>query len=205
MDIDENVNLKVKIDNISMHPYVITCKYTGANGQEYQFKSKSLLYNPSALIKENRLKVYVDLEKPNQYYVDTSEILPDSAILHKFKFDRTSHGEQLRREGQYIEAVTCGVELVGRIKVNSIVKPVFLKITSAIAEEYEIPTDEKNRIFMGYVVLCRYDAPDGRIHIFASRGRWGEPKSEYRGQRVRVYYSGENFKNYHVALEELTV
>ena len=78
VDIDVNVYQKVQIDRISMNPYFIVCKYVEANGKEYLFKSKSLLYNPSALITEKQLKVYVDLKNPKKYYVDTSSILPDS-------------------------------------------------------------------------------------------------------------------------------
>ena len=62
VDIDVNVYQKVQIDRISMNPYFIVCKYVEANGKEYLFKSKSLLYNPSALITEKQLKVYVDLK-----------------------------------------------------------------------------------------------------------------------------------------------
>ena len=64
VDIDVNVYQKVQIDRISMNPYFIVCKYVEANGKEHLFKSKSLLYNPSALITEKQLKVYVDLKNP---------------------------------------------------------------------------------------------------------------------------------------------
>lgn len=47
VDIDVNVYQKVQIDRISMNPYFIVCKYVEANGKEYLFKSKSLLYNHS--------------------------------------------------------------------------------------------------------------------------------------------------------------
>ena len=203
VDIDVNVYQKVQIDRISMNPYFIVCKYVEANGKEYLFKSKSLLYNPSALIKEKQLKVYVDLKNPKKYYVDTSSILPDSAVLHKFKFDSRGKERALLKEGNYINAVTCGVELVGRIKVNSIVKPMFLKVTDSLSEQFKTPVDEKNRAFMGYTVLCRYDAPDGKIHIFASRGQWGEPQRDYQGENVRVYYSGKNYESYHVDLNSI--
>ena len=189
VDIDVNVYQKVQIDRISMNPYFIVCKYVEANGKEHLFKSKSLLYNPSALITEKQLKVYVDLKNPKKYYVDTSSILPDSAVLHKFKFDSRGKERALLKEENYVNAVTCGVELVGRIKVNSIVKPMFLKVTDSLSEQFKTPVDEKNRAFMGYTVLCRYDAPDGKIHIFASRGQWGEPQRDYQGENVRVYYS----------------
>ena len=203
VDIDVNVYQKVQIDRISMNPYFIVCKYVEANGKEYLFKSKSLLYNPSALITEKQLKVYVDLKNPKKYYVDTSSILPDSAVLHKFKFDSRGKERALLKEGNYINAVTCGVELVGRIKVNSIVKPMFLKVTDSLSEQFKTPVDEKNRAFMGYTVLCRYDAPDGKIHIFASRGQWGEPQRDYQGENVRVYYSGKNYEPYHVDLNSI--
>ena len=145
----------------------------------------------------------IDLKNPKKYYVDTSSILPDSAVLHKFKFDSRGKERALLKEGNYINAVTCGVELVGRIKVNSIVKPMFLKVTDSLSEQFKTPVDEKNRAFMGYTVLCRYDAPDGKIHIFASRGQWGEPQRDYQGENVRVYYSGKNYEPYHVDLNSI--
>jgi len=203
VDIDINVYQEVQIDRISMNPYYIVCKYIDETGKEYTFKSRSLLYNPSALLSTNQLKVYVDLKNPSKYYVDTNSILPDDAVLHKFKYDSVHRAETLIQGGQYIEATTCGVELVGRVKVNSMIKPMFLKVTENMANEYRIPVDEKNRTFMGYTVLCKYIAPDGKTHIFASRGIWGEPDREYKGEKVKVYYSGKNFDKYHVALEEM--
>lgn len=143
------------------------------------------------------------MKNPKKYYVDTSSILPDSAVLHKFKFDSRGKECALLKEGNYINAVTCGVELVGRIKVNSIVKPMFLKVTDSLSEQFKVPVDEKNRAFVGYTVLCRYDAPDGKIHIFASRGQWGEPQRDYQGENVRVYYSGKNYESYHVDLNSI--
>lgn len=122
-------------------------------------------------------------------------------LLQKGKY---VYAERLIKGGQYIEAVTCGVELIGRIKVNSVVKPMYLKLTRGIAEQFQIATDDKNRVFIGYVVLCRYQAPDGTIHIFASKGRLGEPDREYKGETVKVYYSGDGFKYYHVALPEMS-
>lgn len=203
VDIDVNVNQRIKIDRISMNPYYIICQYTGTDGRVYRFRSRSLLYNPSGLIDQNQLKVYVDLAKPNKYYVDTNSILPDNAILHKFRYDSDRNAGMLVQRGYYIEAQTCGVELIGRIKVNGITKPMFLKMSDGMGKQFQIPTDEKNRTYMGYSVLCRYDAPDGRVHIFASKGQWGEPDREFKGNKVRVYYSGANFAQYHVALDTL--
>lgn len=203
VDIDVKVNQRVKIDRISMHPYFVTCKYTGANGNTYIFKSRSLFYNPSGLIDQNQLKVYVDLAKPDKYYVDTNSILPDNAMLHKFQYDSDRNAGMLVQRGYYIEAQTCGVEFIGRIKVNGITKSMFLKVSEGMGKQIQIPTDEKNRTYMGYSVLCRYDAPDGRVHIFASKGQWGEPDRAFKGEKVRVYYSGRNFEHYHVALDTI--
>lgn len=178
VEVGVNMRQRLKIDQVFIHPYFIICKYTGQNGKTYRFKSRPLLYNPSGLISENRLKVYVNLEKPDSYYVDTSSILPDSAVLHKFKIDSPTGADRMIRGGQYIEAVTCGVETTG-------------------------VGDEKSSVFARYTVLCRYDAPDGRIHIFASAIQWGEPDRAYCGERVRVYYSGMSMENYHVALDTI--
>ena len=79
----------------------------------------------------------------------------------------------------------------------------FLKVTDSLSEQFKVPVDEKNRAFVGYTVLCRYDAPDGKIHIFASRGQWGEPQRDYQGENVRVYYSGKNYEPYHVDLNSI--
>ena len=98
---------------------------------------------------DNQLKVYVYFKNTNNYYFDTSYILPDSAVLHKFKFDSRGKERALLKEGNYINAVTCGVELVGRIKVNSIVKPMFLKVTDSLSEQFKTPVDEKKQSIYG--------------------------------------------------------
>lgn len=178
VEVGVNMRQRLKIDQVFIHPYFIICQYTGQNGKTYRFKSRPLLYNPSGLISENRLRVYVNLERPDSYYVDTSSILPDSAVLHKFKIDSPTGAERMIRGGQHIEAVTCGVETTGI-------------------------GDKKSSVFARYTVLCRYDAPDGRVHIFASAIQWGEPDRAYCGERVRVYYSGMSMENYHVALDTI--
>lgn len=205
VDIDELVNVEMHYDRQSIHPYVIICKYVDATGKEYQFKSKYLMYNPSALVDGKRLKVYVDLSKPRRYYVDTNSILPETAVLHKFKVDTKGNEKRLEEGGQYVWAETCGVELIGRIKVSGLMKPTFVKLSENVAEKLNIPVDEKNRAYFGYKVLCKFTAPDGVIHIFASREMWGEPENDYVGQRVKVYYGGADYKKYHVDLESLEI
>ena len=168
-----------------------TISWTIDEGGELTLNDENTTYNGT-----NEIVVsYDDSYKLTVSIVDIYE--------HKFKYDSVHRAETLIQGGQYIEATTCGVELVGRVKVNSMIKPMFLKVTENMANEYRIPVDEKNRTFMGYTVLCKYIAPDGKTHIFASRGIWGEPDREYKGEKVKVYYSGKNFDKYHVALEEM--
>ena len=202
VDIDVSPYQEIHVDRISMNPFFIRCRYTDNNGKTYDFKSGMLLYNPSGLLRSRQLKVYVDLSRPDNYYVDTNEILPEGAVLHKFKFDSENNAERLKAGGNYIQAVTCGVELAGRIKVNGMFKPGFLKLPQGM-ELPGLAADEKGRAFAGYTVLCRYDAPDGTVHIFASKGIWGEPDSPHVGEPVRVYYDGKGYRNYHVDMEPL--
>lgn len=201
VDIEQNVYLKYQVDQITLHPFVIYCRYTAQNGNTYDFKSRPLLYNPSALIKEQRLKVYVNLQNPRKYIVDTDAILPSDAVLHKFKV--MWNAQELKKRGQYVVAATCGVELIGQIIVKGCLKPMYVKLPDEAAKQFHIPRDDKNRVFMGYTVLCRYEAPDGITHIFASKGYWGEPQHSYLGENVKVYYEGDNYRRYYVALEEI--
>lgn len=171
------------------------------NGNTYDFKSRPLLYNPSALIKDQRLKVYVNLQNPRKYVVDTDAILPSNAVLHKFKV--MWNAQELKKRGKYVTAATCGVELIGQILVRGCLKPMYLKLSDEAAKQFNMSRDSKNRVFMGYTVLCRYEAPDGVTHIFASKGGWGKPERSYIGEQVKVYYEGDNYRRYYVALEEI--
>lgn len=199
-DIDVNPHQQVQVHRIAMHPFYILCSYVDGSGNQYRFKSGPLLYNPSALLKSDQLKVYVNLSRPGRYYVDTNEILPETAVLHKFKYDSMRQAQQLTSAGKYVTAVTCGVELAGRITVNGLAKPGFLKLPESIARQFGLSLDERGRAFWGYTVLCRYTAKDGTIHIFASRGIRGEPDRPYIGEPVKVYYEGNNYRKYHVEL-----
>lgn len=201
VDIDQNVNLKYQVDQITIHPFIIRCRYKDQSGNTYDFKSRPLLYNPSGLIKEQRLKVYVNLQNPRKYLVDTDAILPSNAVLHKFKV--MWNVQELEKKGQYVVATTCGVELIGQLIVKGCLKPMYLKLSDEAAKQFHMPRDSKNRAFMGYTVLCRYEAPDGVTHIFASKGYWGNPDSSHIGERVKVYYEGNNYQRYYVAMEEI--
>lgn len=205
VDIDVNLYQTVQMGNMKTHPYFIVCRYVDENGQEYTFKSRSLYYNPSGLLRSHQLKVYVDIANPRKYYVDTDAILPENAVLHKWKLDTKANGERLVEEGNYVNATTCGVEHQGRIRVSGVCLPQFVQMSETLATKLNMGVDEKNRAYLGYTVLCRYNAPDGTPHIFASEIIYGETESDYMDQPVKVYYSGKNYKNYHVDVRSLGI
>ncbi len=203
-DIDINIHRKVSVDRITMNPYFIWCSYTDGDGKVYKFKSKQLLYNPSGLLKSNKIKVYVDLAQPNKYLVDTNSILPEDAMLHKFKFDSKRNSRELTSGGKYILAETCGIEILGRIIVNGCFKPTALKLPKGLADKVHLGVDDRGRAYFGYSVLCKCVDSKGVIHIFASKGVWGEPDREYMGDIVKVYYKGNNYRYYHVDLTSIS-
>ncbi|MBR6536649.1 MAG: hypothetical protein IKT67_05565 [Lachnospiraceae bacterium] len=203
VDIDMNRYQTVQMGAREMYPYFIVCSYTDGSGQEYIFKSKNLYYNPSGLLRSNQLKVYVDLAKPRKYYVDTDAILPENAVLHKWKNDTKRNAERLIAEGNYVNATTCGVEHQGHIIISGACLTQFVKLSGKLAEKLNLGVDEKNRAYFGYTILCRYDAPNGTPHIFASKIIYGEAKSDFVDQPVRVYYRGKDFKDYHVDVRGL--
>jgi len=200
-EIEMDVRQEITVDQITMHPYFILCRYVDAHGREYHFKSRRLLYNPSGLLLSDQIKVYVDLNRPGRYYVDTNEILPETAVLHKFKRSSEKNAENLIAGGKYITAKMCGVELIGMIKLGGIVTQRFLKLSEKMVRQMGLQIDEKGRVYAGYTILCKYTAKDGTIHVFASKCIRGEPKRPYIGGEVSVYYDGEGYRNYHVAAE----
>ncbi len=204
VDIDVNVNQTVQMGTMKMHPYFIVCRYVDGNGKEYFFKSKSLYYNPSGLLKSAQLKVYVDLANPRKYFVDTDSILPGDAVLHKWTFT-TKGNEKLIETGNYVQATTCGIEHQGRIRISGMCLPHFVEMSEEFAAKLKMGVDEKNRAYVGYTILCRFDAPDGTPHIFASKMLFGEAESDYMDMPVKVYYSGNGYKNYHVDIRDLGI
>ena len=59
------------------HPYVVTCQYQDISGDVHMFKSRYLRFNPEPLLKDQMVRVYVDSEDYNYYYVDIDEVLPN--------------------------------------------------------------------------------------------------------------------------------
>lgn len=68
--INENCTINGK------HPYIIVCEWIHpSTGVTHKFKSKRFLNNPEKyLIGKTTMNVYVDMENPKMYYVDTEEI-----------------------------------------------------------------------------------------------------------------------------------
>ncbi len=204
VDIDENVNMSVQMGTKKMHPYFLYCQYVDGNGQPHLFKSGNLYYNPSGLLKSPQIKVYVDMANPKKYHVDTDSILPENAVLHKWEFSLNGNPKIMER-GNYVQAMTCGIEYQGRFRLNGVCASQFLKLPDALAEKLNTGLDDKNRSYLGYTILCRYDAPNGTPHIFASPMLFGEAKSDYIDMPVKVYVADDKYKNYHMDLRDLGI
>ncbi|MGN0377779.1 MAG: hypothetical protein ACI4ED_09095 [Suilimivivens sp.] len=59
------------------HPYIVRCRYQDIYGNVHIFKSRDLFFNPSELLKDQMVRVYVDGENYKHYYVDIDEVLPN--------------------------------------------------------------------------------------------------------------------------------
>ena len=59
------------------HPYIVRCRYQDMYGNVHIFKSRDLFFNPTDLLKDRMVKVYVDGENYKHYYVDIDEVLPN--------------------------------------------------------------------------------------------------------------------------------
>lgn len=68
-------NLNVRINN--RHPYIVKCCYQDGYGNLHIFKSRNLFFDPRTILKDNMVRVYVDGENYNHYYMDIDEALPN--------------------------------------------------------------------------------------------------------------------------------
>ena len=59
------------------HPYIVRCRYQDMYGNVHIFKSRDLFFDPTDLLKDRMVKVYVDGENYKHYYVDIDEVLPN--------------------------------------------------------------------------------------------------------------------------------
>lgn len=57
------------------HPYIIRCSYQDIDGTIHVFKSRSLYSYPGGIQEGQTVRVYVDRNNYNDYYVDVDEIL----------------------------------------------------------------------------------------------------------------------------------
>ncbi|ASK35373.1 hypothetical protein CEK62_13770 [Alcanivorax sp. N3-2A] len=61
------------------HPYRIVCQWSDpASGEPYRFTSEALWFDPSGMLGEAPLAVWIDPQEPRRYYVDLS-FLPAAA------------------------------------------------------------------------------------------------------------------------------
>ncbi len=203
-EVDINEHYIISRNNIDMYPFQIHCKFTGMDGTEYTFHSDKLLYNPAGLLRDNQIKVYVDLRNPKLYWVDITSVLPERVVLHKFKIGYGAH--RLKDSADYIMAKTCGVELQGyRLRTGA--GNTGAHIIEKGDEPFDMlhmPVDGKGRRYAGFWVLCQFETPDHVTHIFASRGRFGVPKKDFVGDDIKVYVRGQSFKEYFVDSDRIT-
>ena len=73
MEVSLNYNVTVN----RRHPYIVRCRYQDMYGNVHIFKSRDLFFNPTDLLKDRMVKVYVDGENYKHYYVDIDGVLPN--------------------------------------------------------------------------------------------------------------------------------
>lgn len=73
------MNYAVRVN--SRHPYIVVCRYQDMYGNIHLFKSRNLFFDPATILKDQMVRVYVDGEDFNHYYMDIDEILP-TVIQH---------------------------------------------------------------------------------------------------------------------------
>lgn len=59
-----------------MHPFIIKCIYQDMAGNIHVFKSRELFFDPRPLLKDQQVRVYVDADNFDHYYVDIDSVLP---------------------------------------------------------------------------------------------------------------------------------
>lgn len=59
------------------HPYVVICRYQDMYGSIHMFRSRNLYFDPSPLLRNQMVRVYVQGEDFKHYYVDIDEVLPE--------------------------------------------------------------------------------------------------------------------------------
>lgn len=73
VEITPNYNIRVN----NHHPYVAKVRYVDAAGVIHIFTSGNLYRYPDFSVMHRQVKVYVEDDRYQAYYVDMDEILPD--------------------------------------------------------------------------------------------------------------------------------
>ena len=73
--VEVSLNYNVTVNR--RHPYIVRCRYQDMYGNVNIFKSRDLFFDPTDLLKDQMVKVYVDGENYKHYYVDIDEVLPN--------------------------------------------------------------------------------------------------------------------------------
>ena len=70
IDVERNFMIRVN----RFYPYRLVCKYE-LDGQTYLCRSENIWYNPSTLLRDRWVTIYLDPKNSRKYYVDLSEVL----------------------------------------------------------------------------------------------------------------------------------
>ncbi len=72
---DIGINYFLTVIKNCPHPYIVTCRYRDAQGEEHLFKSRNLYFDPRPFLQERTVKVYVKSMDFKYYYVDIDEVI----------------------------------------------------------------------------------------------------------------------------------
>lgn len=182
-----------------IRPYYIDCLATNPiTGEQKIYRSDALFYNPSGLLRVEELPVYFD-STGKKSHVDTSPIIPEDAILHKFR--TAFFNRKLMKTGRRLTTQIIGVELAGAVAIADGGVPVKLP---KILEGFDLPVDEYGYVHLGYDILSSYTDETGQVHIFGSKEFWGRPKRDYTGEQIDVYVD-KTYQKYYADYESLGV
>ena len=70
------VSVDPNISSNYQHPYILECQYQSPEGRVYFFRSGPIWYDPTNLLTDTCVPVYVERGNFESYYVDASQVLP---------------------------------------------------------------------------------------------------------------------------------
>ncbi len=74
------VSVDRKISSNYQHPYILECQYQSPEGRVYFFHSGPIWYDPTNLLTDTHVPVYVERDNFKSYYVDASQVLPKGRV-----------------------------------------------------------------------------------------------------------------------------